>query len=507
MKTIIRGARVLTLDEAGTDLKRATVTIVDDIIVAVAAGEDPASAGSGDPTVREIDATGHLLMPGLVNAHFHSSANHLKGSFDSLPLELFMLFETPADGAREDARAAYVSTLLGAVEMLKCGVTSVLDDAFFVPAPSVSGIDAIMQAYLDSGMRATLALDQPNVPEIAKLPFLEELLPPDLLARARAPAAMDAAGLLDHYRHLIERWHGAAEGRLRAAVSCSAPQRVTVEYFRELDALSRRYGLPFFVHVLETHLQRVLGEEKYGCSLVRYMDGLGLLSERMNIIHAIWVDEQDMDLIAAAGAVVAHNPISNLRLGSGVMPFRELADRGIPLCLGTDEAITDDSINLWNVAKLVGLIHNLTGGDYAQWPKAGEILRCLIRGGARAMRLPQPMGEVAIGHQADLILLDLDTLPFTPLNDLQRQLVYCEQGASVRLTMVAGRVVYEHGVVAGIDEPALRAEARALAAKRAASHASEADGAARWLPFYREMYLKAARRDVGMQRRIGTAVR
>src|SRR5258708_33174130 len=195
MKTIIHGARVLTMDPVGIDLATATVTIEDDTIVAVEAGDGVPRSSPGNASVRVIDGTGHLLMPGLVNAHFHSSANHLKGSFDSLPLEIFMLFETPADGARDDARTAYVSTLLGAVEMLKCGVTTVLDDAFFVPAPSASAIDAIMQAYVDSGIRASLALDQPNVPDIAKLPFLEDLLPPDLLARARAPAAMDAAGL------------------------------------------------------------------------------------------------------------------------------------------------------------------------------------------------------------------------------------------------------------------------------------------------------------------------
>jgi 5-methylthioadenosine/S-adenosylhomocysteine deaminase len=504
MKTIIRGARVLTMDAAGTDLACATVTIEDDTIVAVEAATDVRCSKPKDGAAREINAPGHLLMPGLVNAHFHSSANHLKGSFDSLPLEIFMLFETPADGTRDDARAAYVSTLLGAVEMLKSGVTSVLDDAFFVPAPSPAAIDAIMQAYLDSGMRASLALDQPNVPEVDKLPFLEDLLPPDLLARARAPAPMDGDGLLDCYRHLIEGWHGAADGRLRAAVSCSAPQRVTAEYFHQLDALSRRHNLPFFVHMLETKTQRVFGEEKYGRSLVRYVQDLGLLSDRMNIIHAIWVDEHDMDLIAASGAVIAHNPISNLRLGSGVMPFRELLNRGIPICLGTDEAITDDSINMWNVAKLAGLIHNLTGSDYEQWPKAIEILQCLIHGGACAMRLPNVIGQVTAGHQADLILVDLDTLPFTPLNDLSRQLVYCEQGTSVRMTMVAGRVVYENGVVAGLNEPALRAEARNLAAKRVAARASEADSAGRWLPFYREMHMKAATRDVGMQRRIGT---
>jgi 5-methylthioadenosine/S-adenosylhomocysteine deaminase len=502
MKTLIRNARVLTMDEAGTEHPCATVTLEDDLIVAVKPGEQapqPARAG-----VRDIDAAGHLLMPGLVNAHFHSSANHLKGSFDSLPLEIFMLFETPADGARDDARAAYVSTLLGAIEMLKSGVTTVLDDAFFVPAPSVAAIDAVMQAYADSGIRATLALDQPNVPEIDKLPFLEELLPPDLLARARAPAALDAKGLLALYDHLLETWHGSHGGRLRAAVSCSAPQRVTEEYFRALDALSRQHRLPFFVHILETKTQRVLGtQEKFGGSLVRYVERLGLLSDRMNIIHAVWVDGLDMDLIARAGAVVAHNPISNLRLGSGVMPFRELKDRGIPLCLGSDEAITDDSINLWNVAKITGLVHNLSGGDYEQWPKAREILECLITGGARAMRLPTPIGQVAVGHQADLVLLDLDTLPFTPLNDLRRQLVYCESGTSVRMTLVAGRVVYEQGAVLGVDEAALRAEARAIAAKRAVD-TTEAESAARWLPHYREMYTKAAARNVGMQRWIGT---
>jgi 5-methylthioadenosine/S-adenosylhomocysteine deaminase len=210
-----------------------------------------------------------------------------------------------------------------------------------------------------------------------------------------------------------------------------------------------------------------------------------------------------MDLIAGSGAVVAHNPISNLRLGSGLMPLRALLDRGIPLCLGSDEAITDDSINMWNVAKMAGLIHNLNGGDYRRWPTAPEILRSLIGGGARALRLPKPIGQVAVGHQADLILVDLDTLPFTPLNDLARQLVYCEQGTSVRMTLVAGRVVYEDGAVIGIDEPALRAEARELASKRAAYAASEADDAARWLPYYRDMYMKAAARDVGLQRWIG----
>jgi 5-methylthioadenosine/S-adenosylhomocysteine deaminase len=502
VKTLIRNARILTMDADDTLLDRADVLIDGTKIVAVG----PDLAGP-DGDVRVIDGRDRLVMPGLVNGHFHSSVNHLKGSLDSLPLEIFMLYESPAlDAAAMSPRAAYVRTMLAALEMLKTGVTAVQDDAFFVPAPRPEIIDAVMQAYADCGIRATLALDQPNVPELDKLPFLAEILPADLKAELAAPAPMDAAGLLACYDHLIRRWHGAEDGRLSAAVSCSAPQRVTPAYFGALDDLSRAHDLPFYIHMLETRLQRVLGDEKFGGrSLIRYVHDLGFLTDRLNIIHAVWVDDADLDLIAAAGSVVAHNPISNLRLGSGVMPFRRLRERGIPICLGTDEAIADDAVNLWLVAKMAGLIHNITDPDYERWPKAAEVLDCLIRGGARAMHKTGQTGRIAPGFQADLILVDLDTLPFTPLNDLRRQLVYCESGGSVRLTMVAGRVVVENGRVLTVDEPALRAEARDHAA-RFAGNQGEVDAAAETLlPHYRRMYLQAAARPIGMNRWVGDA--
>ncbi len=502
MKTVIRNVRVLTMDDGDTILDRADVLVDGQTIAAVGPALDVAGG-----EVREIDGSGKLVMPGLVNGHFHSSVNHLKGSLDSLPLEVFMLYESPAlDEAGMSPRGAYVRTMLGALEMLRNGVTAVQDDAFFVPAPRPEIIDAVMQAYADSGIRATLALDQPNVPELDKLPFLADMLPPGLKADLAQPAPMDAAGLLDCYAHLIRRWHGAADGRLHAAVSCSAPQRVTPDYFAALDDLSRTHDLPFYVHMLETKLQRVLGEEKFGGrSLVRYVHDLGFLHDRLNLIHAVWVDDADIALIAEAGSVVAHNPISNLRLGSGVMPFRRLRDAGVPICLGTDEAIADDAVNLWLVAKIAGLIHNLSDPDYERWPTAGEVLGCLIRGGAKAMRQADRLGRIAPGYQADLILVDLDTLPFTPLNDLRRQLVYCETGGSVRLTMVAGKIVVENGRVTTVDEAAIRAEARDNAERFARNQGVVDQAAADLKPYYRDMYLKAAARSVGMNRWVGDA--
>jgi 5-methylthioadenosine/S-adenosylhomocysteine deaminase len=496
-RVLIRRARVLTFDSAGTEHLSADILIEGTKIAAIG----PALAAAG---AEVIEAEGMLAMPGLINAHLHSPANFQRGTLEGLPLELFMLYEVPPLASEPPSeRLCYVRTMLGAMEMLKLGITSVLDDAFYVPKPTPDAIDGVMQAYADIGMRATTTLDQPNVPEVNKYPFLKEILPPDILAEMAATPITPAEELLALYDHLIMRWHGAEGGRLRAGVSCSAPQRVTVPYFKALSHLSRKHDLPFVIHMLETKLQRVFGEEKLGKSLVRYVHDLGLLDERMQVVHAIWVDEADMRLLAEAGCVVAHNPVCNLKLGSGIMPFRRLAEHGVPICLGTDELIADDTANLWQVAKMAGLIHKITDPDYENWPEAREILACLFGGGARAMRRAGEIGVLAPGAEADIILLDLDTLAFTPLNNLARQLVYAENGSSVRLTMVAGEVVMRDGVLTRVDEAALKREARDMMKAFNQNSAAAEAAAARLLPYYREMVMKVAARDVGIERWAG----
>jgi 5-methylthioadenosine/S-adenosylhomocysteine deaminase len=464
-------------------------------------------AGIGDllpaPAEPVIDGKGDLLMPGLVNGHFHSSVNHMKGRLPGMPLEIFMLYECPElDVLRPTPREAYLRTMLGCIEMLETGTTAVQDDCFFVPEPEPDIIDAVMQAYADSGIRARLAIDQPVVPELDKLPFLADQLPPALKADLAQPPRVGHAEMTALNRHLIQRWHGAAEGRLQAAMSISAPQRVTPEYFAELDEISRAHDLPFYAHMLETRLQRVFGQERLGGrSLVRYTADLGLLSDRMNIIHAIWIDEADMDLIAASGASVAHNPNSNLRLGSGIMPFRALTDRGVNICLGVDEAIADDAVNMWQVMKTAGMIHSLTDPDWLRWPQAVEILSAATRGGGIAMRVPG-LGRLEVGAPADLNLIDLSELAYLPMNNAPRQLVHCETGSSVRLTMVAGRVVAREGRVCNLDRAALLAEAaECLGAKRRAVEAAAGQMDDR-LPVYRAMYLRAMETPVPMARRI-----
>jgi 5-methylthioadenosine/S-adenosylhomocysteine deaminase len=491
MSTLFRDVWLLEPRSSGGIAGPTDVLVVGSQIQAVGPG-----LSSEDPSTRVIEGRGrHLLIPGLINAHFHSSANHLKGAFPSLPLELFMLYESPAEATAPTPREAYLRTMLGALEMLRAGTTSVQDDAFFLPTPEPEIIDAVMQAYADCGIRACLALDQPELAEVQKLPYLAELAPAALRDRLTAPAPVTGSELLELYAHLFDRWHQSAGGRLTAAVSISAPQRVSPEYFGALDALSAEHDVPLFAHMLETRTQRLLASEQPrfgGRSLVSYTADLGLLNRRTNVIHAVWVDDEDLDLIADAGAVIAHNPVSNLRLGSGIMPFRRIRDRGIPVALGSDEAICGDSAEMWGVVKMAGLIHSVTGLDSDAWPTAVEVLDALWQGGAAAMLRTGELGEVRAGALADLVLLDLHAPAFTPLNDVCGQLVYCDPGTSVKLVMVDGTVVSEDGQVTTVDERALLDEARELFAAAAPQRRRERDGADALAPTYRAMVRRGA---------------
>ncbi len=494
-KTLIRGARVLTMDDNGADKKMDI--LIDSGRIAML-GES--LSGKPETTGAEIyPADGLLAMPGLVNSHLHSPGNHMKGVLDDLPLELFMLYEVPPlNDLPPSPRLSYLRTMLGAMEMLKLGITSVFDDAFHNPALTMDTVDALMQAYVDIGMRAVVTIDQPNVVDYEKYPFLRDILPESERLAMEKARLMPDDELLAMYKAYIAKWKGGLVG---PAVSCSAPQRVTPSYFAALADLSREHDIPYAVHVLETKLQRVLGQEKNGKSLIKYAKDMGVLDKRTQIIHAIWVDDEDIGLMADAGCSVSHQPLCNMKIGSGIMPFRKMRDAGINICLGTDEATTDDTANLWLVGKMAGIVHKLTDYEYRNWPKAPEILHCLTRGGARAILQQDRIGKLCVGYDADLILLDLDSISFTPLNDLGRQLVFCENGSSVKTVFVAGRKVCEDGRLLLVDEKALKAEIReAMREHQEVIAPQTAVNAARLAPYYRQMYLQACRMDVGMTR-------
>jgi cytosine/adenosine deaminase-related metal-dependent hydrolase len=459
-------------------------------------------AGDADvPTDEVIDARGWLAMPGLVNAHVHSSGAFNRGLVDNLPLELFMLYELPPFDFGPFAPELYRARVLyGTLEMLRRGVTAVLDDPIYAPGPTQATVDAVMGAYEELGVRATVTIYQPETPEHEWFPFLSDLLEPAVLARFERDRPPPAQEIISTYRDFIGRWHGAAGGRLRCAVSPSAPQRATERYLLGLHALAAEHGLPLVVHVYESKVQRVAEQLLTGRSLVRYLRELDVLDSHTCVVHAVWIDDADVADLAAAGATVVHSPSGNLRCGSGQLPYRRLLDAGVPIGLCTDEATVEDTNNLWNVGRLAALLHKNAGPDYRRWPTAGEVLKAMTNGGAHAMGLEDEIGALRVGARADVILLDLSAPTYLPMTNIANHLVYGEDGSSVRRVMIDGEVVVSDGRVLTVDEDAVLAEVRELMPSWLSALEPASEWAERLRPAFDEVYRRCAATDVGFTR-------
>jgi 5-methylthioadenosine/S-adenosylhomocysteine deaminase len=483
VRTLFRDAALLSMrDGADVRPESADVLVEDDRIARVGAGIE----ADAD---RVIDASDLLLMPGMVNAHIHTEQNSFRGRYPGLPLEILMLYAYPLTGAAPlGPEAIYLRTLLAGIESLKSGVTSILDDVMEVPSQGLEQLGSVFRAYGDIGMRANVSGHVINRPFFETIPYLEDTLPERLKQRFLSTPPLTLSRYMEFCREAVARFHGTGDGRLRYVVAPSGPQRCTEELLGTVAEFSRSAGVAFHIHILETRVQRVTGARLYGKSLIELMAELDALHERTSIAHAIWIDEGDIELIADRGASVAHNPVCNLRIGSGVAPLRSLLDAGVNVALGTDGISSNDSCRLFDVMKAAGLVHTLATDDYDRWPTAAEILWAATRVVPRALGLDHEIGSIEPGKKADLVALDLCTSAFVPVNDLPNQLVYAENGSSVRLVMVDGDVVVEDGACTKIDEAAVLREARETLGAFLERHARVEDEARELEPYLRAVY-------------------
>ena len=460
--------------------------------------EAPVPASVPDAGLTVVDATGLLITPGLVNAHTHSWEILLRGTSAPLPLEIWTLLSyPPADVDPLPDRLVRLRTIVAAIESLRGGATTLLDDTGELPFATPETIGEVMRAYDDAGLRATCAATVVDVPLVDRLAFADEVLPAEVLEASRA-AMPPTEEVEAAYRAFAALARELAAGfpRIRFALSPSAPQRVTDGFLVRTAALAREHGEVLHTHLLETRLQQTLAQTRYaGRTVVEHLDDLGVLRENLTAAHGVWLTEGDLGLLAASGATVVHNPLSNLRLGSGLLGWRALHDAGVRVALGTDGASSNDSLRMLEVLKSTALLHTLTDPDYRTWPTVGEVLHAATVAGARAAGWGDRTGSLTPGLAADLLVFDLTrTTAFTPLNDAAQQLVLAEDGGSIHQVWVDGRVVMEDGHSTLLDEGALLEEFRREAA------AYLADRLPAWRrrqeelePFIREAYLRAVR--------------
>jgi guanine deaminase len=456
---IIRGGRVLGPD--GT-LVAADVLVEDDRIVAVG----PALAAP--PGARPLDATGRLVLPGLVNAHTHAASHLARGRAGNWTLE-DLLLHAPANYALRSPEDDYLSAAIGAIEMLKTGCTAAYDLYMAIPAITDEAMAAVVGAYTDAGLRVVVAPALADVVFHHTVPGLLELLPADLRAVVDAMRPAPAKSLLELTERVIRRWHGAAGGRVRAAVAPTIPNQATDEFLAGCARLAREYGVGVHTHLAESKVQVVESQRRWGRSIVERLADHGLLGPAFVGAHAVWLTDDDIRRLADAGAAVAHNPGSNLRLGCGIAPVRELLDAGVAVGLGTDGSVCADNQNLFEAVRIASVVSTVRfPHDPARWLDAGTVWRLATSGGARLLGLAADVGALAPGRKADVVVLRGDSVFLQPLADPLNALVYAETGAGVETVVVDGRLVLERGRVTGLDEARIYARAQAAADRQRA---------------------------------------
>lgn len=410
-----------------------------------------------------VDASDRLLIPGLVNGHTHGHGALGKGLVgDRVPLEVFLSASGATNGNRsvEDKR---LTTQLTAVELIRKGCTACYDLFVEIPAPSREGLEAVASAYAEVGMRAVVAPMVADRSLYQALPGLIESLPESAQEQVVKIRAAPYDATLATCREFLQHW-AFDRDFIRPAIAPTIPLHCSDEFMLGCAALSAEFDVGLQTHVAETKTQAVLGVAKYGHSLVAHLAALGVIGTRFSAAHGIWIDTEDIARLAMSDAAVVHNPMSNLRIGSGVAPARAMLDAGLTLGIGTDASNTSDGQNMFEALRLAAFLSRVADPDPQQWLSAMDAFRAATVGSAKVLGFAG-IGQLEPGYAADIVFIDLRHINYVPLRTPLLQLAFAENGAAVDSVMIGGRMVLAHGRLLTIDENRLRRDAQ-IAAER-----------------------------------------
>lgn len=424
-----------------------------------AVGADLAAPVSG-PAGETIDGSSLLAIPGLVNAHYHSHDVLLKGAFDVMSLERWAMRALPRFFPPRSDRELRLRTLIGAAECLRGGITTVQDMLSLWPL-TIRQAEIVRDAYREAGLRVVLGIQLADTGPLDTIPFLRDILPPDLAGLVNGPPPPPGMPVPVAELERILAELAAAPGDLVTWAVCpSSPERCSQALLLRLCELARSRRLRLFSHVAISRVEAVGARrlfEAFGGSPVRFLDSLGVLGPDLTLAHGVWLDDDDSALLAKSGTRLVMNPMSNLKTRNGIAPFRAYARAGLELGLGCDNCSCSDAQNMFQAMKFSVLLSGIAGRS-DDGPTAVDALRAATLGGAHALGLDNVVGRIGAGYRADITFLDMKDPVFRPLNDATRQIVYGEGGRGVSAVMIDGRFVVRDRRLTSIDEDALAEE-------------------------------------------------
>ena len=401
-----------------------------------------------------VAAEGHWLIPGLVDGHSHGYAALLRGTQNSLPLELWA-FYTVLYGRAFDEAALRAAILLGAAERIRAGITGWIDHS-----PMMHLGQAALAAHEASGLRVGYA---PFLHDVADDALLGLSVPAPVAGLAGGTAPLDPPRYAAEFAALVATAQ-AGSGRVSVLLGPNAPQRCSPAAWELWRSLRERHAVPIHTHLMETRAQAGIGARGWPGGLVAEMERQGLLGEWLSVAHGVWLTPAERDLLAAQRVIVVHNPASNLMLGSGIMPLLEARRAGLRVALGTDSANTGGRHDLFEAMRLALMLPRVGEPDYTRWPRGRDVLDMATRNGAAVLGLEGRAGRICRGQLADLVLVRCRTAGTLALGPGEDALAQHGGPEAVDSVMVDGRWVMRGQMVLAFDEAAALADAEAAIA-------------------------------------------
>ena len=411
---LIRNAHLVTMNEEKAVIVGGTLVIHRSEIIAVGGPELTESYAAG----KVIDAGGDIVMPGMVNTHTHAPMTLFRGLADEVPdrLERFIF---PLERTVVDSENVYRGTLLAAVEMVQGGVTTFADMYYFE--------DQVARAAAEVGMRAIAG---------------------ETVIQYPAPDAKEPYGGLEYAKKFIEAFRG--HELITPALAPHAPYSVGEEQLALVAEWAEKLDVPILIHLSETKAEIEQIRRDFGKTPVEYLDSVGLLNARLVAAHCIFVTESDIDLLKRRGVGVSHNMVSNVKAGKGVAPVLTMLDRGVDVGLGTDGAMSGNTLDIITQMGYVAKIHKLVHEDRTVMPPV-DVVEMATIGGARALDMGDRIGSLEVGKLADVVIVDKDAVNMIPMYDVYSALVYAASPANVTTTIIHGRIIMEERKVLTVD--------------------------------------------------------
>jgi 5-methylthioadenosine/S-adenosylhomocysteine deaminase len=418
--TLIKNARILPMTEE-TWFDEGYILIKGNRILEVGEGEYQGMASFD----KVMDASGKVVMPGLINTHGHAAMVLLRGYADDLPLMEWLQTKCWPIEDKMTEEDIYWGTKLAILEMLKSGTTTFTDMYF--------EMDGVARAVEESGIRAVLSRGMIGFP----------------------PKAEQA---LTQSREFARKWHRAADGRITVLLGPHAPYTCPPDYLKQVVSLSEELDLPIQIHLSETAGEVEQSIKDHGVSPIKLMEQVGLFNRPTLAAHCVHVSDEDIEIMSKYNVHVAHNPDSNLKLGSGVAPLLKMLEKGLTVGLGTDGAASNNNLDMFEEMRHAAMIHKGVNLDPIA-VNAYKALEMATTDGAKTLFLEEKLGTLQPGALADLIFLDYNRPYYHPRHNLIAHLVYAGQSGDVTDVMIDGEMIVENRRVLTMDEERIYEEA------------------------------------------------